>query len=83
MGKITYIAPAGQFSLKDTVLELEFQIVKKKYTMLQTWPVRTPCPVASKLAADTRLLTGQRVLDALFSSVLGGTCAIPVGDRNV
>ncbi|MBA0789613.1 hypothetical protein Gotri_025969 [Gossypium trilobum] len=45
--------------------------------MLQTWPVRTPRPVATKLAADTPLLTGQRVLDALFPSVLGGTCAIP------
>ncbi|KAI5054127.1 hypothetical protein GOP47_0030980, partial [Adiantum capillus-veneris] len=42
-----------------------------------TWPVRTPRPVASKLSADTPLLTGQRVLDALFPSVLGGTCAIP------
>ncbi|XP_024968797.1 V-type proton ATPase catalytic subunit A-like [Cynara cardunculus var. scolymus] len=65
MGKITYVAPPGQYSLKDTVLELEFQGVKKKFTMLQTWPVRTPRPVASKLAADTPLLTGQRVLDAL------------------
>ncbi|KAI7986566.1 hypothetical protein LOK49_LG14G01132 [Camellia lanceoleosa] len=59
MGKITYIAPAGQYSLKDTVLELEFQGVKKQIAMLQTWPVRTPRPVASKLAADTPLLTGQ------------------------
>nr|GMD59894.1 V-type proton ATPase catalytic subunit A [Ipomoea batatas] len=57
---------------KDTVLELEFQGVKKQYTMLQTWPVCTPRPVAEKLAADTPLLTGQRVLDALFPSVLGG-----------
>ncbi|KAG6764966.1 hypothetical protein POTOM_028980 [Populus tomentosa] len=77
MGKVTYIAPPGQYSLKDTVLELEFQGVVKQFTMLQTWPVRTPRPVASKLAADTPLLTGQRVLDALFPSVLGGTCAIP------
>ncbi|URE30053.1 RabGAP TBC domain-containing protein [Musa troglodytarum] len=77
MGKISYIAPAGQYNLKDTVLELEFQGVKKQITMLQTWPVRTPRPVAAKVAADTPLLTGQRVLDALFPSVLGGTCAIP------
>ncbi|KAJ8770866.1 hypothetical protein K2173_021781 [Erythroxylum novogranatense] len=35
MGKITYIAPPGQYSLKDTVLELDFQGVKKKFTMLQ------------------------------------------------
>ncbi|XXG64402.1 hypothetical protein AAC387_Pa05g2366 [Persea americana] len=77
MGKITYIAPAGQYNLKDTVLELEFQGVTKQFTMLQSWPVRSPRPVAAKLAADTPLLTGQRVLDALFPSVLGGTCAIP------
>jgi len=50
---------------------------QKQFTMLQTWPVRSPRPIASKLAADTPLLTGQRVLDALFPSVLGGTCAIP------
>ncbi|KAL4291252.1 hypothetical protein GQ457_14G009770 [Hibiscus cannabinus] len=62
---------------RDTVLELEFQGVKKQITMLQTWPVRTPRLIASKLAANTPLLTGQRVLDALFPSVLGGTCAIP------
>nr|GMD67982.1 V-type proton ATPase catalytic subunit A [Ipomoea batatas] len=35
------------------------------------WPVCTRRPVAEKLAADTPL-TGQRVLDALFPSVLGG-----------
>ncbi|KAE8673405.1 V-type proton ATPase catalytic subunit A [Hibiscus syriacus] len=62
---------------KDNVLELEFQGVKKQITMLQTWPVRTPRPVASKLAADTPLLTEQHVLDALCPSVLGGTWAIP------
>eukprot|EP00271_Cylindrocystis_brebissonii_P014290 TRINITY_DN35601_c0_g1_i1.p1 TRINITY_DN35601_c0_g1~~TRINITY_DN35601_c0_g1_i1.p1 ORF type:complete len:621 (+),score=132.78 TRINITY_DN35601_c0_g1_i1:178-2040(+) len=77
MGKVTYVAPAGQYTLEDTVLELEFHGTVKKYTMLQTWPVRTPRPVGKKLPADTPLLTGQRVLDALFPSVLGGTCAIP------
>jgi hypothetical protein len=40
--------------------------------MLQMWPVRLPRPVAQKLLANTPLLTGQRVLDALFPSVLGG-----------
>ena len=45
--------------------------------MLQTWPVRSPRPVAKKLMGNHPLLTGQRVLDALFPSVRGGTCAIP------
>ncbi len=40
--------------------------------MKQLWPVRLPRPVAQKLLADTPLLTGQRVLDALFPAVLGG-----------
>jgi len=45
--------------------------------MSHFWPVRSARPCAEKLAGDTPLLTGQRVLDALFPSVLGGTCAIP------
>lgn len=47
-------------------------IVLQRYTMKQTWPVRSPRPVAEKMLANTPLLTGQRVLDALFPSVLGG-----------
>ena len=48
------------------MLELEYNGHKTKYTMMQTWPVRTPRPTAEKLAADYPLLTGQRILDALF-----------------
>jgi len=76
-GVVTYIAPPGQYSVNEEVLELEFNGQKKKYTMVQNWPVRNPRPVAKKLMADTPLLTGQRVLDTLFPSVLGGTCCIP------
>jgi len=76
-GNITHIAPAGQYSLTDKVIEIEFGGQKKEYSMLQMWPVRAPRPVAKKLLADTPLLTGQRVLDGLFPAVLGGTCAIP------
>ena len=76
-GKITYIAPAGEYTLDDKVIEVEFAGERKSYTMLQKWPVRAPRPVAEKLPANTPLLTGQRVLDVMFPSVLGGTCAIP------
>jgi V-type H+-transporting ATPase subunit A len=44
---------------------------------MQTWPVRKPRPVVEKKRSDYPLLTGQRVLDALFPCVLGGTAAIP------
>merc|ERR1719498_1876663 len=45
--------------------------------MSHFWPVRNPRPTTEKLAGDTPLLTGQRVLDALFPCVQGGTTAIP------
>lgn len=77
LGTITYIAPKGQYTLEDVVLETEFEGETTKHTMRQLWPVRTPRPVAEKLAASHPLLTGQRVLDSLFPCVQGGTTAIP------
>lgn len=59
------------------VIELEFQGEKKEYKMAHLWPVRSPRPYAQKMLSANPLLTGQRVLDAFFPSVLGGTCAIP------
>ncbi|KAJ3370261.1 H(+)-transporting V1 sector ATPase subunit A [Allomyces arbusculus] len=76
-GTVTYIAPKGNYTLNDTVLEVEFAGQKQSFTMMHTWPVRNPRPVTEKLAADYPLLTGQRVLDALFPCVQGGTTAIP------
>lgn len=51
---------------QDVVLELEFEGIKEKFTMVQVWPVRQVRPVTEKLPANHPLLTGQRVLDALF-----------------
>ena len=76
-GKVTYIAPAGDYNIHEPVLELEFNGVKTEYSMSHKWPVRQPRPIVEKLAGDTPLITGQRVLDAMFPSILGGTCAIP------
>ncbi len=76
-GRVTWTAPEGQYTIKDKIIELEFDGKKYEYSMSHYWPVRETRPSAKKLSADTPLLTGQRVLDALFPSVLGGTCAIP------
>ncbi|KAJ1731413.1 H(+)-transporting V1 sector ATPase subunit A, partial [Coemansia sp. Benny D160-2] len=76
-GTVTFIASSGKYTVSDVVLETEFEGVASKYTMMQVWPVRLPRPVTEKLAADYPLLTGQRVLDALFPCVQGGTTAIP------
>jgi V-type H+-transporting ATPase subunit A len=76
-GTITYIAPTGEYQLEDIVLETEFEGEKSQFKLYHVWPVRQMRPVVEKLAANYPLLTGQRVLDALFPCVQGGTTAIP------
>lgn len=76
-GRITHIAEKGNYTVKDIVLEVEFNGKTEEFTMMHTWPVRVPRPVAAKLSADYPLITGQRVLDSLFPSVQGGTTCIP------
>lgn len=76
-GRVTYLAEPGSYDVTDVILETEFDEEKSRYTMLQLWPVRQMRPVTEKLAANFPLLTGQRVLDALFPCVQGGTTAIP------
>jgi V/A-type H+-transporting ATPase subunit A len=43
------------------------------------WPVRKPRPFLQRLESKTPFITGQRVLDFLFSLVQGGTAMIPGG----
>ncbi|XP_041470527.1 V-type proton ATPase catalytic subunit A-like [Lytechinus variegatus] len=76
-GTVTWIAEPGSYDITDIVLETEFDGLKTEHTMLQMWPVRNIRPVSEKLPANYPLLTGQRVLDALFPCVQGGTTAIP------
>merc|ERR1712110_90083 len=62
---------------EDVVYTLEYEGKEKDFGMIHSWPVRKPRPTTEKLAGDTPLLTGQRVLDALFPCVQGGATAIP------
>ncbi|OHE96782.1 V-type ATPase [Colletotrichum orchidophilum] len=76
-GTITKIASKGQYTVAEPLLEVEFDGKKTEYPMMQTWPVRVPRPTTEKLQANEPFIVGQRVLDALFPSVQGGTVAIP------
>merc|ERR1711988_485946 len=77
-GTVKSFAGKGTYTVMDTIMVVqgprgeEFTIQLK-----QDWPVREPRPCAEKLRADKPLITGQRVLDAVFPAVLGGTCAVP------
>lgn len=76
-GRVTEIMPKGNYVVSAPVVVVEFENKKKDLTMSHFWPVRQARPVAEKLAGKIPLLTGQRILDSLFPSVQGGTCAIP------
>lgn len=76
-GTITKIASKGSYTVDEKILEVEFDGKKSEYGMMQTWPVRVPRPTTEKKSADGPFIVGQRVLDALFPSVQGGTVAIP------
>lgn len=76
-GTVTYLAERGSYTVDEKILEVEFDGKKQEYSMMHTWPVRVPRPVSEKLPSDSPFVVGQRVLDALFPSVQGGTVAIP------
>ena len=68
-----------ELTLNDTLLEVRDETTGAitKLSMSHLWPVRSPRPVVEKLPGNHPLITGQRVIDTLFPSVLGGTCCIP------
>lgn len=76
-GTITKVASKGEYTVDEKILEVEFDGKKSEYGMMQTWPVRVPRPTTEKKSSDGPFIVGQRVLDALFPSVQGGTVAIP------
>jgi V/A-type H+-transporting ATPase subunit A len=45
--------------------------------MMQKWPVRQPRMSKQRLAPDTILQTGQRVIDTFFPIAKGGTACVP------
>ncbi|ADV68386.1 V-type ATP synthase subunit A [Deinococcus maricopensis] len=73
-GKLRWVADAGQYTIDDTIAELEDGT---KLRLAHYWPVRAPRPVALKKDPSLPFLTGMRILDVLFPLVMGGAAAIP------
>ena len=69
---------SGSFTVLDTVaVVVDEKGEKHPLTMVQKWPVRVGRPYKHKYAPRTPLLSGQRIVDALFPVAKGGTAAIP------
>ncbi|MBZ0249288.1 MAG: V-type ATP synthase subunit A, partial [Burkholderiales bacterium] len=79
-GEIVAIAPAGDYEDTHAVATVRTADGDEKgIAMSHAWPVRVPRPVARRLPTREPLVTGQRILDALFPVALGGKAAIPGG----
>jgi V/A-type H+-transporting ATPase subunit A len=64
----------GSFTVADTVATLSDGT---PLMLMQKWPVRQGRPFKNRKMPDVPLITGQRILDALFPVAKGGTAAIP------
>ena len=76
-GKLAFLVDEGEYTNSDVIATIEFRAGKKDLYMHHPWPVRKPRPFKEKMMGREPLITGQRVLDSLFPSVLGGTISIP------
>ena len=79
-GKVVEVANDGQYTVNDVVMKIEDDQGKIiECTLCQKWPIKQARPTAKRLPISIPLVTGQRVIDALFPIAKGGTAAIPGG----
>ncbi|MEG2396495.1 MAG: V-type ATP synthase subunit A, partial [Oscillospiraceae bacterium] len=77
VGKIKSISE-GDFTVDEVVGKIETEngaVLPIK--LMQKWPVRRGRPYKRKLSPNMPLITGQRVIDAMFPIAKGGVAAIP------
>lgn len=68
----------GDYAVDDKIGEIETPDgAVLPVTLMQKWPVRRGRPYKQKLSPDMPLITGQRVIDAMFPIAKGGVAAIP------
>ncbi|MEG1550916.1 MAG: V-type ATP synthase subunit A [Oscillospiraceae bacterium] len=75
-GKIKSIKE-GDYKITDNVAVVTTADGDKNIGLMQKWPVRVGRPYSKKLNPNRPLITGQRVIDAMFPIAKGGVAAIP------
>ena len=79
-GTLTWIAPAKQYTIEETIAKVKTEHGEIELSMLQRWPVRRARPYKARRGqSGGPLITGQRVLDTFFPLAKGGAAAIPGG----
>ncbi len=79
-GKVARIAQSGEYAEDEPLCWLvNDDGATTELAMSHIWPVRKPRPIAERLPVAGPLLTGQRILDALFPVAQGGKATLPGG----
>lgn len=77
--KIKNLAAKGQYTILDTVAEVEGDDGKThKLNMVQQWPIKIPLKkYEERLLPVDPLVTGIRIIDSFYPVANGGTACIP------
>jgi len=76
-GTIQKIAE-GDYTVEETIAVcLAEDGTKTELKLMQKWPVRNARQVTKRLAPNSVLVTGQRVIDTFFPIAKGGTACVP------
>jgi len=68
----------GDYTVVETIAVVVAEDGSKtELKLMQKWPVRNARSVANRLAPNSILVTGQRVIDTLFPIAKGGTACVP------
>ena len=68
----------GEFKVTDRIGKIKYDDgTIEDISLMQKWPVRVSRPYAQKLPPVEPMISGQRVIDALFPIAKGGTACVP------
>ncbi len=78
-GEVTWTAANGKYKISDVIARVKTLSGEKDITIKQKWPIKQARPYRERQPISKPLITGQRVIDALFPLAKGGAAAIPGG----
>ena len=79
-GKVVWAAENGEYNILQPLLKVEDAKGRvHEIALAQKWPIKTARPIGQRLTVNQPLLTGQRIIDAMFPIGKGGAAAIPGG----
>ena len=78
-GTVEWAAPSGSYTIADVIVKVRTEDGVADITMKQEWPIKTARPYIKRQAIEKPLVTGQRIIDAMFPLAKGGAAAVPGG----